>query len=109
MFNQPFGGYPWGPPNQPIVFVPSPGSGQTSPMPGMDVDSVSRQIASLEALKKLLKEEKKDEKKDDKKDKDGDPRIINMMLLMVLVSPITGPVMSHFFAWGLGMLPNIPH
>lgn len=106
MFNQPFGGYPWGSPSQPIVFVPSPGA----PSPGVpDIDGISRQIASLEALKKLLKEEKKEEKKDDKKDSKGDPRIMNMMLLMILVSPITGPVMSKFFAWGLGMLPNIPH
>lgn len=100
MYN--YGGYPWN--SQPIVFVPSPGA-NNSP----DIDGISRQIASLEALKKILKEEKKDggDKKDDKKS--GDPKVINMMLLMILVSPITGPVMSKFFTWGLGMLPVVPH
>lgn len=92
---------PWGmpPPTTPnYVFIPSPGA---PPAGGFDIDGITRQIAGLEALKKLMKEEKKDDKKDSK---GTDPSIVSMMLLMILVSPITGPIMSHFFEWGRGML-----
>lgn len=93
--------YPWGtPPQQPIVFVPSPGPSQG----GFDIDGITRQIAGLEALKKLMKEDKKDDKDKDKKD--GNPSVISMCLLMILLSPITGPLMSKFFSMGVGMLPH---
>lgn len=92
----PFYGAPQ-PPQQPIVFIPSPGI----PAPGgFDIDGISRQIAGLEALKKLMKEEKKD----DHHEKKPNPNIVSMMLLMILVSPITGPIVSAFFTWGRGML-----
>lgn len=92
-----YGGYP---PSQPVVFIPSPGS----PAPtGFDIDGITRQIAGLEALKKLMKEEKKDSP--DKK-KPEQPNIFSMMLLMILLSPITGPIMSKFFSIGLSYLPH---
>lgn len=91
--------YPWGaPPQSGVIYVPAPPSAPG----GFDIDGITRQIAGLEALKELMKEEKKDDKpKDDKK---GDLQVVNMMLLMILVSPVTGPIMSWFFHKGLGMM-----
>ncbi len=91
-------GYPPQPPNQPVVFIPSPGSAQG----GFDIDAISRQIAGLEALKKLMKEDKKEDKKDDK----PKPTIFAVVLLMLLISPITGVIMSKFFALGVSSLPH---
>lgn len=100
MYQNPYGygGYP---PQERVIFVPTP-PGQT-PVNGFDIDGITHHIAGLEALKKLMKEDKKEEKKDDKKDK-ADTNVLNMALLMVLLSPITGPIMSHFFQWGLSLL-----
>lgn len=59
-------------------------------------------IRSLEELKKAFKEEKKEEKK-----KDGPiPSVFGMMLFMLLIAPITGPLMYHFFQMGLSMMPR---
>lgn len=94
MFNPYGGSYP----QQPIVFIP-----QTPPAGGgFDIDGITRQIAGLEALKKLMKEEKKDN--GDKKKET--PNVMSMMLLMILVSPVTGPIMSKFFSLGLSYLPH---
>lgn len=83
--NSPYGG--WGP--YP-VYMPN----NTDP-----IETITRQISQLEVLKKTLKEDKKD---DDKKrhPKDNSPAIINMMFLMLLLSPVTGPIMFKFFEWG---------
>lgn len=90
--------YPFGAPQQSgVIYVPTPPPAAG----GFDIDGITRQIAGLEALKKLMKEDKKDDKP---KEKSNDLQIINMMLLMILVSPITGPVMSWFFHKGLGMM-----
>lgn len=59
-------------------------------------------ILSLESLKKHFKEEKKDEKKKEP----PVPSVFGMMLLMLLVSPITGPMMYHFFQMTLSLLPK---
>lgn len=96
MYN--YGGYGYPPPSQPIVFIPSPGA---APASGLDIDSISRQIAGLETLRKMMKEEKKDSP--DKK-KPESPSVVSIMLLMILVSPITGPIMSKFFTVGLSYL-----
>ena len=93
---------PWGtPPQSGVVYVPVPQAAPTAG--GFDIDGITRQIAGLEALKKLMKEEKKDSG-DKPKDKGGDLQVVNMMLLMILVSPITGPIMSWFFHKGLSMM-----
>jgi len=89
--------YPWGGPQSGVVYVPTPPPASG----GFDIDSITRQIAGLEALKKLMKEEKKDDKPKEPK---NDLQVVNMMLLMILVSPITGPVMSWFFHKGLSMM-----
>lgn len=92
MYN--YGGYS----QQPIVFVPSPANSA----PGtFGIESITRQISELEALKKILKEAPKDDKK-----KPEGPNVISMMLLMILLSPITGPIMSKFFSTGLSYLPH---
>lgn len=92
--------YPWGaPPQSGVIYLPTP----PSTSGGFDIDGITRQIAGLEALKKLMKEEKKEDKKDDKK---SDPSVVSMCLLMILVSPITGPLMSKFFTMGINMLPH---
>lgn len=99
MWNQPT---PWGypPPQQPVVFIPP-----TAAPSSFDIDGITRQIAGLEALKKLMKEEKKDDK-DPKDKKKSDVNVLNVALLMLLLAPITGPIMSHFFQWGLSLLPH---
>lgn len=97
MYN-PYGGYNPYPPNaQPVVFIP-PSNGAGA---GFDIDGITRQIAGLEALKKIMKDAPKDEKK-----KPEGPNVISMMLLMILLSPITGPIMSKFFSTGLSYLPH---
>lgn len=90
-----YGGFP---PQQPIVFVPSPGT----PSGGLSVDNLTDTISKLEAIKKALKEEKKEEKKEKK----SDVGVLNVMMFMILMSPITGPIMSRFFSYGLSMLPH---
>lgn len=91
--------YPWGaPPQSGVIYVPTPPPTQG----GFDIDGITRQIAGLEALKKLMKEDKKDDKP--KETRGGDLQVVNMMLLMILISPITGPVMSWFFHKGLSMM-----
>lgn len=96
MFNNPYGGYGYPPNSQPIVFIPPPAGN-----PGLDIDNITRQISALEALKKVMKDEKKEGV--DKK-KPEQPNIVSMMLLMILISPITGPIMSKFFSMGLSYL-----
>lgn len=96
MYNQPWG-FPQYPPQQPI-YIPNP--------PNSDpVETITRWQVALEQMKKNFKDEKKDDDKKDK-DKQADPKVVNIMLLMILVSPITGPIMSHFFQWGLSLLPH---
>lgn len=90
----------FGYPQQPIIFIPTPGNNNS--VPGFDIDGITRQIAGLEALKKLMKEEKKDGG-DKKKEQ---PNVFSIMLLMILVAPITGPIMSKFFSLGLSYLPH---
>ena len=94
MYWNPYGGNP---PQQPIVFVPSPSAGGGVP----DLNTITNWISGLEQLKKVLKEEKKDNN-----DKKPQPNIISMMLFMILLSPITGPIMSKFFSMGVNMLPH---
>jgi hypothetical protein len=91
MFNNPYGGY-GGYPQQPIVFIPSPGMPPTGGPP--DLNTVTSWISQLEGLKKALKEEKKDDKP--KKDAPGGGVILTAMF-MLLVSPITGPAVFYFF------------
>jgi len=93
----PYGNYPQ-PPNQPVVFIPSPGTSQG----GFDIDGITRQIAGLEALKKLMKEEKKEDKKEPK----PEVNIFGVILLMLLLSPVTGSLMSKFFSMGPNLLPH---
>ena len=97
-----YGNSPWGYPpqypQQPVVFIPP------NPQPIADpVTQITQWQTALEQMKKAFKEEKKDDKKESKP---GDMKVINIMLLMILVSPITGPIMSHFFQWGLSLLPH---
>jgi len=98
MFNQPYGGWPPQYPNQPVVFIPP---SNTTP-PSNPLDQIREWKHSLEELEKAFK---KDEKKDDKK-KPEPLSVPSVMLLMILLSPITGPIMSRFFQWGLASLPH---
>lgn len=65
------------------------------------VTMITGWIKGLEELKKSMKEEKKE---DPKKGKGPSPSVISMMLLMLLLSPITGPSMYYFFQLSLGIL-----
>lgn len=85
--------YPWGfPPN------PFPAAPQSNQDP---VTMITGWIKGLEELKKSMKEEKKD---DPKKTNRPHASVVSMMLLMILLSPITGPIMYYFFQLSLGML-----
>jgi hypothetical protein len=76
-------------------------SGPTS-QPQLDpAQQIAGWITSLEALKKHFKEEKKP---DDKK-KPEQPSLFGVALLMILISPVTGPLMYRFFQLSLKMLP----
>ncbi len=89
MYNNPWGGgYP---PQTPVVFMPPP---PASNQPIDYVSHITQSIQQLEALKKAFKEEKKP---DDKKKSEGQASVIGMMLFMILMSPITGPIVFYFF------------
>lgn len=84
------------PPPPFMPWYPPPAQGNTNP-----ADQIAGWITSLEALKKHFKEEKKD----DLKPKKGDqPSILAVALFMLLVSPVSGPVMYYFFRLSIGML-----
>lgn len=94
-------GYPpWGfsPPQSGVVYVPQPA-------PGPAPDPLQQIVQWKHSLEQLEKAFKKEEKKDSKP-RGGDANVLNMMFLMILLSPITGPLMSHFFTWGLSYLPR---
>lgn len=66
-----------------------------TPPPAGPIDYVShitQSIQQLEALKKAFKEEKKEDK-----GKRPDGSVVGMMLFMILMSPITGPIVYYFF------------
>lgn len=87
---------------QPPPWWMFPPQGATSNIPSDPAAQITGWIRSLEELKKAFKEEKKDDKKPEKKG--PNPNVIGMMLFMLLVSPITGPAMFHFFQLSLGMV-----
>lgn len=75
--------------------------GQTQTQPqASPVQQITDWIRGLEELKKSMKEEKKDDKK-----KGPEVSGIGLMLLMLLISPVTGPIMFYFFQTTLHMLP----
>lgn len=88
-----WGGYP------PPYFMPPymPQQSTTNP-----VEEITRWQSALEQMKKAFKEEKREEKK-----KEGpNLQVMNVALLLLLLSPITGPMMSKFFSIGLSYLPH---
>lgn len=77
-----------------------PGQSATTRDPASEITGW---IRSLEELKKALKEEKKE----DKKKEQPVPSVFGIMLLMLLVSPVTGPGMYYFFRMSLNLLPTV--
>lgn len=75
-------------------------TGQTSTPQPSPVQQITDWIRGLEELKKSFKEEKKD----DPKKKGTDVSVISMMLFMLLIAPITGPAMFHFFQLTINMM-----
>lgn len=73
----------------------TPASPQVNP-----VQQITDWIRGLEELKKSMKEEKKD----DPKKKNQDVSAISMMLFMLLIAPVTGPAMYHFFQLTIGLM-----
>lgn len=83
------------PPYYPWFSPPMPSN------PGMfDLGTIREHIKQLKDWEKELKG--KDEKKPDSKTPSAS--VISMMLLMLLLSPITGPSMYYFFQLSLGIL-----
>lgn len=83
---------PWfGPP------FPIPPTPQAQPSP---VQQITDWIRGLEELKKSMKEEKKE----DPKKKGSDVSVLSMMLFMLLIAPVTGPAMYHFFQLTIGLM-----
>lgn len=82
-------GYAIQPPMGPYMpWFPPP----TQTPPQNPVEAISTWIKGLEELKKSFKEEKKDEKK-----KTDTPGVIATALFMMLISPVTGPIIYYFF------------
>lgn len=79
----------WYPPN------PAPQQNNTP-----DLNTVRQWMKDLKEWEKELKG--KDEKKPESKG--PSPSFISMMLLMLLLSPITGPSMYYFFQLSIGIL-----
>lgn len=75
------------------------GPASTAPTPS-PVQQITDWIRGLEELKKSMKEEKKD----DPKKKNQDVSAISMMLFMLLIAPVTGPAMYHFFQLTIGLM-----
>lgn len=94
------------PPYAPWFGMPQP-TGVPQPPPQMPPDPVaviSGWIKGLEELKKAVKEEKKDDDKKKPEKKAPDMSLFAMCLFMLLVSPITGPTMYHFFQQSLNII-----
>lgn len=86
----------------PFMWGGYPGYPPTPPAPSQDpVTMITSWIRGLEELKKSMKEEKKD---DPKKKDHPIPGVFSITLLMLLLSPITGPVMFSFFQLSLGLI-----
>lgn len=79
-------------------------SGPSTPSipPANPVDLITGWQRSLDELKKAFKEEKKEEKK-----KGPEVSLIGTVLFMLLVAPITGPMMYRFFQASLSMMPVV--
>lgn len=76
--------------------------GPSNPAPAFpNISDIQSWIRSLEDLKKSLKDEPK---KDDKKKEEPKVSVIAMMAFMLLISPVTGPAMYHFFQMSLGLI-----
>lgn len=86
----------------PWMWPQGPQSPSTPPM--NPAEQITNWIKSLEELKKVMKEG--DKKPDDKKDNKpkGNPQVVLMALFMLLIAPITGPAMYHFFQLSLSMV-----
>lgn len=69
-----------------------PQAGPTQTAPSDPAATITQWIQSLETLKKAFKEEKKDDKP-----KKPEVSIIGMTLFMLLMSPLTGPVVFWLF------------
>lgn len=88
---------PWGypPPQTPVMFMPSPGT-QNSLSP----QTAAEQILAWKQVEKMLKGDEK--KPDDKKKQEVS--VVGMMLFMLLMSPVTGPIIYWFFQQSAGMI-----
>lgn len=74
--------------------------GQNTPPPAMpDLNTVRSWMKDLKEWEKDLKGKDEGPKK-----KSPDVSVFSMMLLMLLLSPITGPSMYYFFQMSLGIL-----
>lgn len=66
-------------------------------------------LHTIREWSKMLKDWEKEIKGDEKKKPDSkgpNASVVSVMLLMLLLSPITGPTMYHFFQLSLGILQN---
>lgn len=72
-----------------------PGMVPPTPTSQDPVEMIEGWIKGLEAVKRLSKEEKKDDKK-----KSAELPSVGLMLFMLLIAPVTGPLMYSFFQWG---------
>lgn len=87
--------------NMPPPWMWPPGPSTPSSPPQDPVQMITQWQQSLDALKKAFKEEKKEEKKPDK---GFTPSIWGTALFMLLISPITGPMMFSYFQASLRLI-----
>lgn len=75
--------------------------------PPMQPQNNAPDLSTIREWSKVLKEWEKDLKGTEKKpesSKTPNASVVSMMLLMLLLSPITGPSMFYFFQLSLGIL-----
>ncbi len=75
--------------------------GQTQTPSVSPVQQITDWIRGLEELKKSMKDDKKDTKKN--------PEVssIGLCLFMLLMAPVTGPIVYTFFQWGNHLLQGV--
>lgn len=75
---------------------------QNSTPPGFDLETLERWRKFCGELQKEAEEKAK--KKDDPKDKKWKPTTVEMAIIMLLFSPITGPLMFTMWKVSLNMM-----
>lgn len=86
--------------------MPPPWMWPSGPSSQPQLDPAAQIAGWITSLKTLEEHFKNKEKKPDEKKKTPQPSMFGTALLMILISPVTGPLMYRFFQLSLSMLPH---